>query len=152
MDYVNSSSSSYLALSATGGDTLIGSDIPSWAPTIAPSKNWRVVKNGIAVPIQEAIGATLGRKQVPQMFREIHDARSCSKKALESQAVLVGGWRTPLLGSFGTNTHPEIGRHAVDQRPTANYDANIMSVKDVAAFENMGIISTSEFTPWFDRS
>jgi hypothetical protein len=76
-DYVNSS---YLALSATGGNTLIGSDIPKWAPTIAPSKNWRVVKNEIALPIQEVIGAIPGWKHVPQMFREIHEARSSAER------------------------------------------------------------------------
>jgi hypothetical protein len=70
--YLNSS---YLALSATGGNTLIGSDIPKWAPTIAPPKNWRVVKNEIALPIQEVIGAIPGWQHVPQLFRDINENR-----------------------------------------------------------------------------
>jgi hypothetical protein len=71
-DYVDSS---YLALSATGGDTLLGSDIPKWAPTIAPFKNWRVVKNEVVLPIHDVVGATDQWKHIPQLFRDIHNRR-----------------------------------------------------------------------------
>jgi hypothetical protein len=68
-DYINSS---YLALTATGGDTLLGVDIPKWAPTIAPFKSWRVVKNEVALPIQQVIGAMTGWEHVPRLFDNIH--------------------------------------------------------------------------------
>jgi hypothetical protein len=72
-DYINSS---YLALSATGGDTLIGSDIPKWAPTVAPYKDWRVVKNEIAIPIHELIGALPNWQHVPNLIRNVQDTTS----------------------------------------------------------------------------
>ena len=71
----------YLGMSASGGNTLIGSNIPTWTQTVAPFKNWRVIENEIAVPLHDLIGKLDGWRHVPELFDCVRSVRSATHTA-----------------------------------------------------------------------
>ncbi|KAH8668959.1 hypothetical protein BX600DRAFT_265923 [Xylariales sp. PMI_506] len=59
---------SFLGMSANGGDTLIGSDVPNWAKTVASHENWRVIENETAVPLANLLALVTHKPWIPWLF------------------------------------------------------------------------------------
>ncbi|KAJ5560565.1 hypothetical protein N7513_002964 [Penicillium frequentans] len=62
---------SSISWQAQGGDTLLCNNPPAWCPTVAPSHNWRVIKQEDVIPLGDFIGLIPGFENIPERFKNI---------------------------------------------------------------------------------
>ncbi|KAJ5889248.1 hypothetical protein N7504_010058 [Penicillium tannophilum] len=62
---------SSISWQAQGGDTLLCNNPPAWCPTVAPSHNWRVIKQEDVIPLGDFIGQIPGFENIPEKFKNI---------------------------------------------------------------------------------
>ncbi|OQD81684.1 hypothetical protein PENANT_c026G06275 [Penicillium antarcticum] len=67
----NRNMQSSISWQAQGGDTLLCNNPPAWCPTVAPSHNWRVIKQEDVTPLGEFIGQIRGYENIPEKFKSI---------------------------------------------------------------------------------
>ncbi|KAJ5099250.1 hypothetical protein N7532_006251 [Penicillium argentinense] len=67
----NRAMQSSISWQAQGGDTLLCNNPPAWCPTVAPSQNWRVIKQEDVTPLGDFIGQIPGYEDIPEKFKRI---------------------------------------------------------------------------------
>ncbi|KAI1328470.1 hypothetical protein F5Y16DRAFT_155470 [Xylariaceae sp. FL0255] len=86
---------SFISMSANGGDTLVGADIPTWTKTVSAHKNWRVIGNEIAVPISQLIAQIQANFYLPGLFLWIRKGKPKATELLElseEERIMLHNW------------------------------------------------------------
>ncbi|KAL5334611.1 hypothetical protein BJX70DRAFT_402421 [Aspergillus crustosus] len=84
----NRSMQSSISWQAQGGDTLLCNNPPAWCPTVAPSQNWRVIKQEDVTPLGDFIGQLHGYEDIPKKFKSIAEVTR-EKKTVSFRISLV---------------------------------------------------------------